>query len=58
MPCRIWRRGAARRGCDRPIPGRLRAEAQRVDQLGARYVFLGDPDYPPLLTEAEGSLPR
>jgi len=30
------------------------AEAEQVERLGARHIFLGDPDYPPLLAEAEG----
>jgi DNA processing protein len=35
----------------------VRREIARVEKLGARYVFLGDPDYPPLLTELESAPP-
>lgn len=30
------------------------AEIEKVERLGARHIFLGDPDYPPLLAEADG----
>lgn len=30
-------------------------ESARVAKLGARYLFLGDPDYPPLLAELENA---
>jgi DNA processing protein len=30
------------------------AEIDKVERLGARHIFLGDADYPPLLTEADG----
>jgi DNA processing protein len=29
-------------------------EIERVERLGARHIFLGDADYPPLLAEADG----
>ena len=32
-----------------------RREADRVDALGARYLFRGDPDYPALLAEVESA---
>jgi DNA processing protein len=32
-------------------------EAEQVDRLGARYVFLGEPSYPPLLAELETAPP-
>jgi DNA processing protein len=51
----------ARRGGGKPPPvadaaaiARERAAAAR---LGARYLFLGDPDYPPLLAEIENAPP-
>jgi len=31
------------------------AEFDKVERLGARHIFLGDADYPPLLNEADGS---
>jgi DNA processing protein len=34
-----------------------RREAERVDALGARYLFRGDPDYPALLAEVESAPP-
>ncbi|MBN8832251.1 MAG: DNA-processing protein DprA [Sphingomonadales bacterium] len=33
------------------------AEAERVERLGARHVFLGDADYPPLLAQADNAPP-
>ncbi len=36
-------------------PAMVAEEMAAVEQLGARHIFLGDPDYPPLLTQAEGS---
>lgn len=35
-------------------PRKVAAEAEQVARLGARHIFLGDPDYPQLLAEAEG----
>ncbi|MBT2185386.1 DNA-processing protein DprA [Sphingobium nicotianae] len=35
----------------------VEAECERVYRLGARYCFLGEPDYPPLLAEADGAPP-
>lgn len=37
--------------------GRVRAEIATVDRLGARYLFLDDPDYPRLLAELESAPP-
>src|SRR5438552_2792368 len=34
-----------------------RREAERVDALGARYLFRGDQDYPALLAEVESAPP-
>jgi DNA processing protein len=48
---------AARGGAQafRPADPRvISAEIEKVERLGARHVFLGDADYPPLLAEAEG----
>ncbi len=48
---------AARGGAQafRPAdPRKVVAEAEQVARLGARYIFLGESDYPPLLAEAEG----
>jgi len=40
----------------RPADGRaVGVEIERVGRLGARYCFLGDADYPPLLAQAPGS---
>jgi len=35
-------------------PRKITAEAEQVERLGARYIFLGEADYPPLLAEADG----
>lgn len=35
----------------------VRREIERVEWLGARYLFLDDPDYPPLLAELETAPP-
>ena len=41
-----------------PADGRMiDAEIAKVARLEARYIFLGDPDYPPLLAQAEGAPP-
>lgn len=37
--------------------GAIRREIARVEKLGARYLFLDDPDYPPLLAELESAPP-
>ncbi len=37
--------------------GAVRREIDRVERLGARYLFLGDPDYPALLAELESAPP-
>jgi DNA processing protein len=51
----------ARRGGGRSLraadPRLIDAEAERVARLGARYLFLGEPDYPALLAEAESAPP-
>lgn len=51
----------AARGGGRPPRLATEAEAQReadtVARLGARYLFLGEEDYPALLAEAEGAPP-
>ena len=51
----------AARGGGRPPRLASAAEAEReakqVERLGARYLFLGDGPYPPLLAEAEGAPP-
>jgi len=51
----------ARRGGGRAAPPpddrALDAEAARAAALGARYLFLGDPDYPPLLTQLDDAPP-
>jgi DNA processing protein len=51
----------ARRGGGRPPtladPGGIAREIARVVELGARYLFIDDPDYPPLLTELENAPP-
>ena len=38
-------------------PGVIRREIERVERLGARYLFLDDPDYPALLGEMETAPP-
>lgn len=38
-------------------PRTVETEAKRVEQLGARYCFLGDPDYPPVLAQADAAPP-
>src|SRR5829696_130018 len=51
---------AARGGGRSPrLTGKDQAEreAAQVERLGARYLFLGDGPYPPLLAEAEGAPP-
>ena len=41
-----------------PADGRMiDAEIAKVARLEARYIFLGDPAYPPLLAQAEGAPP-
>lgn len=37
--------------------GAVRREIAAVERLGARYLFLDDPDYPPLLAELESAPP-
>ena len=37
--------------------GAIRREIAAVEKLGARYLFLGDADYPPLLAELENAPP-
>ncbi len=37
--------------------GAVRREIATVERLGARYLFLGDPDYPSLLAELESAPP-
>jgi len=37
--------------------GAVRREIAAVEKLGARYLFLGDPDYPALLAELESAPP-
>jgi len=51
---------AARGGGRAPIiadPGAVRHEIAAVEKLGARYVFLGEFGYPPLLAELENAPP-
>ncbi len=51
---------AARGGGRAPVladPALVRREIAAVERLGARYVFLGDPDYPALLAELETAPP-
>jgi DNA processing protein len=51
---------AARGGGRAPViadPHRIAREIAAVDKLGARYLFLDDPDYPPLLAELESAPP-
>lgn len=38
-------------------PGAVRREMAAIAKLGARYLFLGDPDYPALLAELENAPP-
>ena len=38
-------------------PGAIRREITAVERLGARYLFLGDPDYPALLAEMDTAPP-
>ncbi|AQR74767.1 DNA-processing protein DprA [Sphingomonas sp. LM7] len=37
--------------------GAVRREIARVEKIGARYLFLGDSDYPPLLAELDSAPP-
>lgn len=51
---------AARGGGRAPViadAGLVRREIAKVERLGARYLFLGDPDYPVLLAELETAPP-
>jgi len=51
---------AARGGGRAPViadAGLVRREIASVERLGARYLFLGDPDYPVLLAELETAPP-
>ncbi|MBQ1500735.1 MAG: DNA-processing protein DprA [Sphingomonas sp.] len=51
---------AARGGGRAPViadPGTVRREIAAVERLRARYLFLGDADYPPLLAELENAPP-
>jgi DNA processing protein len=51
---------AARGGGRAPVladPARVAREIDRVEVLHARYLFLDDPDYPPLLAELESAPP-
>lgn len=51
---------AARGGGRAPMiadPGAVRREIAAVEKLGARYLFLDDDDYPPLLAELESAPP-
>lgn len=51
---------AARGGGRAPAiadPGAVRREIAAVERLGARYLFLDDPDYPPLLAGLESAPP-
>lgn len=51
---------AARGGGRAPVVadvGRVEREMARVTALGARYVFLGEDDYPPLLAELDSAPP-
>ena len=38
-------------------PAVIAREIEAIDRLGARHVFLDDPDYPPLLAELESAPP-
>ncbi len=51
----IWRPGAVAQAFRIADARATAAEIDKVERLGARHVFLGDADYPPLLTEADGS---
>lgn len=51
---------ARRGGGSPPVPadiGAVRREQARVAVLGANYLFIGDPDYPPLLAELHDAPP-
>ncbi len=51
---------AARGGGRAPViadPGAVRCEIGAVERLGARHLFLDDPDYPPLLAELDSAPP-
>jgi len=51
---------AARGGGRAPViadPGAVRREIAAVERLGARYLFLEDADYPPLLAELDSAPP-
>lgn len=51
---------AARGGGRAPVladPARITREIAAVERLGARYLFLDDPDYPQLLAETESAPP-
>lgn len=51
---------AARGGGRAPViadPGAVRREIAAVERLGARYLFLEDEDYPPLLAELDSAPP-
>ncbi|MBO9624529.1 MAG: DNA-processing protein DprA [Sphingomonas sp.] len=51
---------AARGGGRAPAladPGAVRREIAAVEKLGARYLFVDDPDYPPLLAELDSAPP-
>jgi DNA processing protein len=51
---------AARGGGRAPViasEDSVRREIARTERLGARYLFLDDPDYPPLLAEIENAPP-
>ncbi|MHA6719207.1 DNA-processing protein DprA [Sphingomonas sp. RS6] len=51
---------AARGGGRAPVvadPGLVRREIAAVDRLGARYLFIDDPAYPPLLAQLENAPP-
>ena len=46
------------RGPYRPAPeARIEAEVAAIRKAGARYLFHDSPDYPPLLTQADGAPP-
>ncbi|MDP1027206.1 DNA-processing protein DprA [Sphingomonas sp. KR1UV-12] len=53
--------GLARRGGGAPpVPpplAEVNRERERVARLGAQYLFLGDPDYPPLLAQLDNAPP-
>lgn len=50
-------RGGGKRRFTLADPGLVAREAKQVARLGARYIFLDDPDYPPLLAQAESAPP-